>query len=178
VKSEPAGRETTNARSASGSTPNLGEVEADRRSRSEAVPEPGAGMEQTLARLRHEADTALATPRRRSVGPSVPIRDRLPWRTLAAALFALCLVGAGIGGYLIGNSPEVDLDAIRSAAAAAGREQGSERGAKEGYTQGYQAAQKRTFGSAYAAAYAEAYANEFESIGLDPPERIPVAGPR
>lgn len=103
---------------------------------------------------------------------------RLPWRIIAVALLAIFLAGAGIGGYLIGNSSDVNLDAVRVAAAAEGREEGSAVGAKEGYAQGYKAAQRRTYASAYSAAYREAYAREFESVGLDPPERIRVRGPR
>jgi hypothetical protein len=103
-------------------------------------------------------------------------RDRRRRRIIAATLFALCLIGAGIGGYLIGNSPKADLDAVRSAAAAEGRTEGSERGADKGYAQGFRAAQKRTYAAAYSAAYKEAYAAEFEDVGLAPPERIPVRG--
>jgi hypothetical protein len=99
------------------------------------------------------------------------------WRIIVAALLAVFLAGGGIGGYLIGRSRDVDVDALRAAAAAEGRKEGAERGTKEGYAQGYRAAQKRTYASAYAAAYREAYAGEFESAGLDPPERIRVPDP-
>jgi hypothetical protein len=110
----------------------------------------------------------------RSAGRWARVRARLPWRAIAAVLFVVCLAGVGIGGYAIGNSPEADLDAVRSAAAAQGREEGSAAGAEEGYDQGYEAAQRRTYAAAYTAAYEKAYAAEFESVGLDPPERIPV----
>jgi hypothetical protein len=113
-----------------------------------------------------------------STGWEVPVRRRLPWRAIAIALVALCAIGAGVAGYLIGNSPEVDLDAVRSAAAAQGREEGAAAGAEEGYAQGFREARRGTYGAAYSAAYREAYAAEFESIGLDPPERIRVPGSR
>jgi hypothetical protein len=113
-----------------------------------------------------------------SIGPSLSIRDRLPWRPIAAAAAALCLVGAGIGGYLIGNSPEVDLDAVRSAAAAEGQEAGAASGREAGFEQGFSAAQKKEFAAAQVQAYREAYAAEFEAAGLTPPERIPVPGLR
>ena len=128
--------------------------------------------------MRDKLDTALTAPRTRSMGPLLPVRERRPWRPVAAALLVLCLAGAGIGGYLIGNSPEVDLDAVRSAAAADGREAGLEKGAETGYTQAYRTARKQPYAPVYAAAYKEAYAAEFESAGLDPPERIRVPRPR
>jgi cystathionine beta-lyase family protein involved in aluminum resistance len=102
------------------------------------------------------------------------MRGRLPWRVIVGALLALFLAGAAIGGYLIGSPPAVDVGAARLAAAAQGREQGAEKGAKEGYAQGYRSARKRPHDAAYSAAYREAYAAEFESAGLDPPERIRV----
>jgi cystathionine beta-lyase family protein involved in aluminum resistance len=126
--------------------------------------------------MHYKIDTAPVAPRGRSTARWARIGGRLPWRIIAAALLALFLVGAGIGGYLIGKSPDVDLDAVRSTAATEGREAGSVRGAKEGYTHGYEAARKRTYAAAYSAAYREAYAAEFESVGLDPPERIRVRG--
>jgi hypothetical protein len=128
--------------------------------------------------MHDEIDTAFAASHRRAMGSSLTLRDRLPWRAITAALLALCLVGAGIGGYLIGNSPEVDLDAVRSTAAAKGQKEGSQAGTKEGYAQGFRAARKRTYGSAYSTAYKQAYVAEFESAGLDPPEQISVPGPR
>lgn len=106
------------------------------------------------------------------------ISGRLPRRIIPAALLVLFLAGAGIGGYLIGSSPDVDPNALRLAAAAEGREEGSERGAKDGYAKGYRAARKRTYASAYSTAYKRAYAREFEAAGLDPPERIHVPDPR
>jgi hypothetical protein len=108
-----------------------------------------------------------------STGWEVRVRKRLPWRAIAIAL-VVCLIGAGVAGYLIGNSPEVDLDAVRSAAAAQGRQEGAAAGAEEGYAQGFRDARRGTYGAAYSAAYREAYAAEFRSRGLDPPERIRV----
>jgi cystathionine beta-lyase family protein involved in aluminum resistance len=112
------------------------------------------------------------------VGSFLPIPERMPWRTIGVAFLIVCLAGAGIGGYVIGNSPEVDLDAVRSTAAAEGRQAGTATGIEEGYAQGFKAAQKRTYGPAYASAYKEAYAAEFESVGLDPPKHIPVPNRR
>jgi hypothetical protein len=125
----------------------------------------------------YEIDTGFPVTEE-SVGWWARVRERPSWRAIAAVLFVVCLAGAGIGGYLIGNSPEVDLDAVRSAAAAQGREEGSTAGNEAGYEQGFEAAQQRTYAAAYAAAYREAYAQEFESVGLDPPERIPVPDQR
>jgi hypothetical protein len=123
-----------------------------------------------------EIDTLFAPPASNGSreSPRMRVRDRLPWRAIAAAAFVICLVVAGIGGYLIGNSPEADLDAVRSAATAAGREAGSEQGSEEGYAQGFREARERSFAPAYRAAYKEAYAGEFESAGLAPPARIRV----
>jgi hypothetical protein len=121
----------------------------------------------------YEIDTGFPVTER-SAGRWARIRERPAWRAVAAGVLAVCLVGAGVGGYLIGNSPEADLDAVRAAAAAQGREEGSAAGAEEGYDQGFEAAQQRNYAAAYAAAYEKAYAAEFESVGLDPPERIPV----
>jgi flagellar biosynthesis/type III secretory pathway protein FliH len=122
-----------------------------------------------------ETDTLFAPPASNESGasPRARARDRLPLRPIAAAL-VVCLLAAGIGGYLIGNSPEADLDAVRSAAAAAGREAGSEQGSEEGYAEGFKEARTRSYAPAYRAAYKEAYAREFESVGLAPPERIRV----
>ena len=124
----------------------------------------------------HDKIDAAAAPRG-SVASRVRIGDELRWR-IAVALLAIVLAGAGTGGYLIGSSSDVDLDAVRSAAAAEGREAGAATGSEEGYTRGYEAARQRTYAAAYSAAYREAYAGEFESVGLDPPERIRVRGPR
>jgi hypothetical protein len=99
---------------------------------------------------------------------------RRPGRAVAAVVFAVCVAGAGVGGYLIGNAPEADLDAVRAEAAAEGRQAGAERGAEEGYDRSFEAAQQRKYAAAYSAAYEEAYAAEFEAIGLAPPERIRV----
>lgn len=89
----------------------------------------------------------------------------------------LFLAGAGSGGYLIGSSSEVDLEAVRFAAAAQGRAAGAEEGARKGYARGYRSARDRTYAAAYAAAYKEAYAKEFESAELGPPETIRVPDP-
>jgi hypothetical protein len=123
-----------------------------------------------------EIDTLLAPPASNGSGtsPVARVRQRLPWRPIAAAAFVICLVGAGVGGYLIGNSPEADLDAVRSAATAAGREAGLEEGAAEGRAQGFREARERPYAPAYRAAYKEAYAREFEAVGLAAPERIRV----
>jgi hypothetical protein len=123
--------------------------------------------------MRSQIDTAFPVTDE-SVGWWARVRDRPSWRAIAAVLFAVCLAGAGVGGYLIGNSPEVDLDAVRSAASAEGRQAGLAAGAEEGYEQGYGAAQKRTYGPVFSAAYEGAYAAEFEAVGLKPPERIRV----
>jgi hypothetical protein len=132
-------------------------------------------------------DKGVELPRRRSVDPWASIveelraardkgdtRDQWPRRSVAIAVLVLVLAGAGIGGYLIGNSPEVDLDAVRSAAAAEGREAGLASGTDEGYSAAFREARNRTYAAAYSAAYRQAYAEEFRSRGLDPPERIPV----
>lgn len=107
------------------------------------------------------------------MGWEVRVRKRLPWRVITIAL-VVCLIGAGVAGYLIGNSSEVDLDTVRSAAAEEGREEGAAAGAEEGYAQGFRKARGGTYGAAYSAAYKEAYVAEFRSRGLDPPERIRV----
>jgi hypothetical protein len=105
------------------------------------------------------------------------VRKPLPWRAIAIAL-VVCLIGAGVAGYLIGNSSEVDLDAVRSAAAEQGREEGAAAGAEKGRAQGFREARRGTYGAAYSAAFKEAYVAEFRSRGLDPPERIRVQRPR
>jgi hypothetical protein len=125
--------------------------------------------------MRNKIHTVLPAAPGGSMGSSPGIRDRLPSRSIAAAAFALCVVVAGIGGYLIGHSAEADLDAVRSAATAAGHEAGSEAGTEEGYAQGFREARTRPYAPAYRAAYKEAYAQEFESVGLAPPERIRVS---
>ena len=107
----------------------------------------------------------------------VRTHGRLLWRTIAGALLALFLAGVGIGGYLIGSS-DIDVEAVTLAAAADGREAGLKKGMKEGYAAGFRSARKRTYAAAYSAAYSDAYAREFESAGLDPPERIRVPDPR
>jgi hypothetical protein len=122
----------------------------------------------------NEIDTVFLAAPSESVGSSARTRKRFPWRPIAAAAFVISLVVAGIGGYLIGHSPETDLDAVRSAAAAAGREAGTEQGSEEGYAQGFGEARERPYAPAYRAAYKEAYAREFEAVGLAPPERIRV----
>ena len=127
--------------------------------------------------MRYEIDTAFPVTER-SVGWWARVRARPRWRAIAAVLFVVCLAGAGVGGYLIGNSPEADLEAVRAAAAAEGREAGAAAGAEEGYDQGFTAAQKRTYGPVFSAAYKEAYAAEFEARGLEPPQRIRVPVPR
>jgi hypothetical protein len=123
-------------------------------------------------------DTLLTPTPTRASTARAGTRHQPRWRAIAAGIFVVCLAGAGIGGYLIGNSPEADLDAVRSAASAEGREAGAERGAAEGYEQGLAAARERTYAPAYSAAYRQAYAAEFEAVGLEPPERIPVPRPR
>ena len=100
--------------------------------------------------------------------------NRLPRRTVGRALAALALASAAIGGYLIGSSPDRDVEAARVTAAANGFEAGARRGMREGYAVGFEPARNRAYASAYSAAYREAYAKEFESAGLDPPERIRV----
>lgn len=108
----------------------------------------------------------------------VRIRGRLLRRVIVGTLLALFLAGAGIGGYLIGSSPDVDLEAVRFVATAQGREAGAEEGARKGYERGYRSARNRTYAADYTAAYREAYAKEFESAGLDPPDTIRVSDPR
>jgi hypothetical protein len=115
------------------------------------------------------------------------LRRRLSWEDLAAEvswarvagalLIALLLAGAGYGGYLLSRS-DLDLEALRAAAMAEGREAGAQEGAKEGYERGYESARDRVYTRAYAAAYREAYASEFERADLDPPQRIQVPEPR
>ena len=95
-------------------------------------------------------------------------------RTGVAVLLAI----AGIGGYLIGSSPDRDVDEASVTAAERGLEAGSRKGAKEGYALGFESERKRAYASAYSAAYREAYAEEFQSLGLDPPERIRVPEPQ
>jgi hypothetical protein len=94
----------------------------------------------------------------------------------SALLIALLLAGTGYGGYLLGR-PDVNLEAVRAAATAEGREAGARKGAKEGYEQGYESARDRVHVPAYAAAYRAAYASEFERADLAPPQRIQVPDP-
>jgi hypothetical protein len=121
----------------------------------------------------YEIDTAFPVTEE-SAGWWARFRDRPSWRAIGAVLFAVCLAGAGVGGFLVGNSPDADLDAVRSAAAAEGRQAGLESGTQAGYDQGYRAAQERTYGPLFSAAYKRAYAAEFEAVGLEPPQRIRV----
>jgi hypothetical protein len=102
------------------------------------------------------------------------IRRHHAWRAVAVSLL---LAAVGFAGYMVGK-PGADLDAIRSAANAEGREAGAEAGAKKGYARGYRRARERTYVHAYSAAYREAYTSEFEVAGLDPPQRIQVPEPR
>jgi hypothetical protein len=95
-----------------------------------------------------------------------------------AVLLAAFVVGAGLGGYLIGSSSNMDVDAARLAAAAKGREAGAELGARKGYAEGFRSARGRSYRSVYAASYRQAYAEEFKSAGLDPPRSIHVPARR
>ena len=97
---------------------------------------------------------------------------------MVVALVAIVLVGAGVGGYMIGKGSEADLDDVAATAAAEGREAGLRKGAPEGYARGFEEARERSYASAYAAAYRRAFAAEFESAGLAPPARIPVVDRR
>ncbi len=107
------------------------------------------------------------------------IRGRISWRAFAAALVVLFgLVGAGVGGYMIGSPPGIDFDAVRAEAAAEGREKGLKEGARQAYARGYRSARKRPHPAAYTSAYKAAYTREFTSAGLNPPERIRVPDPR
>jgi cystathionine beta-lyase family protein involved in aluminum resistance len=108
----------------------------------------------------------------------VRTRGRPPRRVIVGTLLVVFLAGAGIGGYVIGSSPEVDLEVVRFAATAQGREAGAEEGARKGYARGYRSARNRTYAAAYGAAYEDAYAKEFESAGLDPPDTIRIPDPR
>lgn len=106
------------------------------------------------------------------------VAAKLSWRRVAGAvLVSLLLAAVGYAGYLIGR-PDVNPEALRSAATAEGREAGAKTGAKEGYAQGYRTARERAYVPAYSAAYREAYTREFELAGLDPPGRIQVPEPR
>jgi hypothetical protein len=104
----------------------------------------------------------------------IRFRSRFSGRDLLVALaVTLALVGAGVAGYVIGTPPGVDVDGIREAATADGRDAGLAEGAEAGFTEGFEATRKQSYDAEYAAAYREAYANEFELVGLDPPESIP-----
>lgn len=78
--------------------------------------------------------------------------DRWSWvrirgprsRRAIGALLVLFALGAGVGGYLVGSSSDVDLETARLAAAEDGREAGARVGEREGYQRGY-----RTAGSAH-----------------------------
>jgi hypothetical protein len=132
--------------------------------------------------MRTETDTVTGAAPTRAAGASLRegLRGRAPVsrRAVAGIALALCLVGAGVGGYLIGNSSDVDLAAVRSDAAAEGREAGAQSGAEEGFSEGFRAARERAYAPVYRAAYKRAYAAEFESRGLEPPGRIRVRGPQ
>jgi hypothetical protein len=124
--------------------------------------------------MRNRMDTALSAAPGGSIRSRARLPDRLRSRGIAAVVFAICLAGAGTAGYLIGNSPEADVDAVRSEAAAAGWQAGSERGAEQGHAQGFREARERTYAPRYRVAYKEAYAQEFRSRGLKQPEQIRV----
>ena len=100
--------------------------------------------------------------------------DRLTSRSIVIALVALLLIGGFGTGYVLGRESGTDVDDVGPSATADGREAGLEQGTKEGYKEGLRVARQRNYTAAYAAAYREAYAGEFESEGLDPPERIPI----
>jgi hypothetical protein len=100
------------------------------------------------------------------------------WRRVIGTLIVcVSLAAIGYAGYLLGR-PELNPDALRSAAAAEGRQEGAKTGAKEGYAQGYRSARERTYVPAYSVAYREAYMREFELADLDPPQSIRVPEPR
>ena len=95
-------------------------------------------------------------------------------RAVVVTLVALLLI-VGFGtGYLLGKESGTDIEDVGPSATEDGREAGLEQGTEEGYKEGLRAARQRDYTAAYAAAYREAYAGEFESEGLDPPERIPM----
>jgi hypothetical protein len=100
--------------------------------------------------------------------------DRLQLRTVVIALVAMLFIACFGTGYVLGRDPGTDLDDVGPSATAEGREAGLEQGTEQGYNAGLKAARQRDYTAAYAAAYREAYAGEFESQGLDPPERIPI----
>jgi hypothetical protein len=95
-------------------------------------------------------------------------------RAVVITLLAVLLIVSFGAGYLLGRESGTDLDDVGPAATADGREAGLEQGTEQGYKQGLKTARQRDYTAAYAAAYREAYAGEFESEGLDPPERIPI----
>lgn len=106
------------------------------------------------------------------------IRSAIPRRVIVAACLVLFVIGAGVGGYLVGSSPDVDLDGARLDAAEHGRQAGARVGDRQGYERGFKSASERPYASVYATAYRRAYEREFEAAGLDPPQNIPVPDAR
>ena len=106
------------------------------------------------------------------------LRGALASRRVAYLIVVVSLVvGAGMGGYLIGSSSGEDLGAARQASAAAGEKDGAASGATEGYARGLKPARTRGFAEAYPAAYEVAYLKELREAGLDAPARVSVPDP-
>lgn len=87
------------------------------------------------------------------------------------------VIAFGVGGYAIGVSQAVDVDAAEQAGTVAGEQRGTAAGAREGYASAFKPARERGFDAAYREAYRTAYLEEFERADLEPPSRVPVPEP-
>jgi hypothetical protein len=102
-------------------------------------------------------------------------RVRFPAReVLAKVAIAVPLIVVGVVGFVAGSPSSVDLDDVKAAAVAEGREAGTTEGDQKGFDHGYEEARNQSYDSTYDAAYRSAYVREFEQAGLTPPEEIPV----
>lgn len=117
-------------------------------------------------------------PRRGRSRSWVPLQGQSRRRALAGAGVIALVLGAGVGGYLIGSSSSEDLEAAGRASAVAGERKGSAQGARAGYARGLESGRRRGYANAYPEAYKAAYLAQFQDAGLDAPVTVSVPKPQ
>lgn len=107
---------------------------------------------------------------------SAPTHRRPSFRKRAGLLAVVLVlaVGAGLGGYLVGERGGEDVDAARAAGERQGKSEGEASAAKLGYREGFIKGRKAGYARTYDKAYIRAYRNKFEEAGLAIPENVKV----